>query len=111
MTNGLGLDGASGFPDVVALAEAVCALAGSNSLIEDARSGLASIGVIEAVQQHDNAALFDWLMTEFSYQGIGDGVATRYMDAHGRTTANDVLCGLNSKPSCPKLAGYWTFED
>ena len=37
-------------------------------------------------QDHDTAAIFDWLMRMLSFQGISDAVAEGYMDRHGNVT-------------------------
>lgn len=102
-------------PHVVAgdaeLFELISAVGGTSDLIEDVHRTLAESGVLEAVQQRDDAVLFEWLMAAVSYQGIGDAAALRYMDAHGRISAGDIGVALTSSPPCPKLAGYWLFED
>lgn len=88
----------------------VCDIAGSRRLIEDARDGLKDRGVIAAVANHDSDVIFDWLTDALSYQGIGDSVAAQYMATHGSASAADIRRALSEKPSCPKLAGYWSFE-
>jgi hypothetical protein len=53
----------------------VCHIAGSASFVDDAREALAAEGVHAAVRNRDTAALFDWLVSILSYQGISDQVA------------------------------------
>ena len=59
---------------------------------------------------HDSGPIFDWLLTELSYQGIADAVAYDYMQAHGRATWQGIEVGLAQPISCPKLASYWQFH-
>src|ERR1019366_2666141 len=91
------------------LVRGVCQLAGPFALIDDVRASLKRQGVVAAVNQHDSATLFDWLMNELSYQGISDRIAEQYLDQHGNITWADVEFALTNKPSCPKLGGYWLF--
>jgi hypothetical protein len=50
----------------------VCQLADSASFVDDARESLEAEGVREAVRTRNTAALFDWLVSILSYQGIAD---------------------------------------
>jgi hypothetical protein len=98
------------FGHALALIRDVCGVAGTASLIEDARADLARTGVIEAVQHHDDTALFGWLLDVMSYQGISDVAAWTYMERHGRVAHGDVAAGLEGGPPCPKLKSYWHFS-
>jgi len=89
----------------------ICQIAGDRSLIDDARVGLARPGVIAAVQRHDTPAIFNWLIDALSYQGVSDSIAYGYMEQHGRIRWQDIAATLADQPSCPKLKGYWLFED
>jgi hypothetical protein len=89
----------------------VCQLAGSSAFIDDARASLETEGVAAAVRDHNTAALFDWLVSVLSYQGISDQVAADYMDRHGNASWRAISSDLNARPSCPKLASYWHFHD
>jgi hypothetical protein len=53
----------------------ICCLAGVPSYLDDLRADLRDNGVLVAVNDHDTARLFDWLMSVLSYQGIADRVA------------------------------------
>lgn len=68
----------------IRLLGSVCQVAGARSVIDDARVGLARHRVIAAVQRHDTAAIFDWLIDALSYQGVSDNIAYGYMEQHGR---------------------------
>jgi hypothetical protein len=94
-----------------ALIRAVCALAGCVTLIDDARVFLAGAGVFDAVRDHDDGVLFEWLMEVLSYQGVSDAIAYGYMEKHGRIGAAEVSRGLKRKGVCPKLQSYWAFQD
>lgn len=95
----------------VRLIRRICRIAGVRNLIDDARVGLARHGVIVAVQQHDTPAIFNWLMDALSYQGVSDSIAYSYMERHGRVRWADIAGALTRQPSCPKLRGYWLFEN
>jgi len=89
----------------------VCRIAGSPSFIDDVREALKAEGVPRAVRNRNTAALFDWLVTAFSHQGIADQVAYDYMERHGQATWQVIASDLRRAPSCPKLKSYWQFYD
>ena len=93
------------------LVSRICRIAGAQSLIDDARVGLARNGVIAAVQKHDTPAIFNWLIDALSYQGVSDSIAYSYTEQHGRIRWQDIAARLAEQPSCAKLRGYWLFED
>lgn len=98
------------FPEnVLSLVSNVCDIAGSRTLIDDARVELAAAGVIEAVRRHNDGIIFEWLMNAVSFQGIADIVAETYIEQHERVSASDIEQALAKKPSCPKLQGYHRF--
>jgi hypothetical protein len=99
------------FRQATALIKTVCDAAGSNDFIEEARAGLTQAGVIRAVQKHNDAVVFDWLMEAVSYQGVSDAVAAGYMDAHGTASADQIARDLDARPACDKLHSYWQFSD
>ena len=68
----------------------VCQIAGDKSWIDGLLADAMAKGLVAAVKHHDTAAIFDWLMTEFSLQGISDAVAEGYMDRHGNATWADI---------------------
>jgi hypothetical protein len=100
--------------DPTALAYAVdltfrtCCLAGAPTAIADA---LDENG-INAIEEHDTAALFNMLVVAFSYQGTSDLVAHDHMQRHGTPTWRGIESELSrgSGPSCIKLASYWQFS-
>jgi len=97
-------------PDnVLHLVFEVCSIAGSRTLIDDARVELASAGVIEAVKKRRDAAIFDWLIGAVSLQGISDAVALGYIEGHEAIRLTDINRALKKNPGCPKLRGYHTF--
>ena len=110
---GLGADEAAQ-RDLTALAHAVdlifgtCCLAGAPSVIAD----FSDEDKLNAIGEHDTAALFNLLVTEFSYQGTSDSVAYDYMQRHGTPTWRGIESELSqsSEPSCDKLASYWQFS-
>jgi hypothetical protein len=100
----------SSFGRSIRLVRRVCEVAGARSIVDDGRVGLARHGVIAAVQRHDTAAIFNWLIDAVSYQGVSDSIAYGYMEQHGRVRWHDVATVLADAPSCPKLTCYWAFE-
>jgi hypothetical protein len=88
----------------------VCCLAGSASLIENIHADLRAEGVRAAINKHDTAAVFDWLIAALSYQGISDQIAYDYMEQHGYVRWDDINQKLALNPSCPKLNSYWHFH-
>jgi hypothetical protein len=77
--------GHAGLDHATGLILRVCRIAGS-PFIDDAREALAAEGIHAAVRNRDTAALFDWLVTAFSHQGIADQVAFEYMERYGQAT-------------------------
>ena len=92
------------------LVHATCCLAGSASYPDDIRDDLRDCGIMSAVKDHNTRVLFDWLVEMLSFQGISDSVAAGYIAQHGSVRWADIAEALSRPPSCPKLAGYWTFE-
>ena len=89
----------------------VCDIAGQVTWIDDLRYDAIETGLIAAVEDHDTAAIFDWLMRMLSFQGISDAVAEGYMDRHGNVTWAEIEACLATNPGCDKLQGYWAFTD
>ncbi len=87
----------------------VCEIAGSRTMIDDARVELASAGVIEAVRRRNTGVIFEWLLEAISYQGVSDAAASGFLENNPRITWSSIDRALNRKPSCPKLAGYHRF--
>src|ERR1700761_6233535 len=90
---------------------AVCCLAGAADLLDEIQAEMAAEGIPGAIQRHDTAPLYDWLIAAFSYQGISDRVATDYMARHGRVRWHAIDAEVRENPSCPKLRNYWQFYD
>jgi hypothetical protein len=86
----------------------VCCLAGS-ALLDDIRTEN-NASLRSAIARHDTAAIFNWLMVAFSYQGVSDQVAAAYMRQHGKITWQQVRRDLAKRPTCPKLRGYEQFK-
>jgi len=107
-------DPASPLPDRFAHAEGlirtVCAVAGSTSFLDEIDAEIQGAGLDQAVLASATPAVFDWLLTTFSFQGISDRVAREYMDKHGTASWAEIEAGLKAAPSCPKLRGYWHYE-
>jgi hypothetical protein len=94
----------------VKLLHSVCCLAGEPEFLAHRNSG-AKNSLTAAIERHDTAALFDWLVQALSYQGIADRIAQDYMQRHGKARWARIKTSLALNPSCPKLGGYWRFYD
>lgn len=94
----------------VEIIRSVCEIAGADNLIDNARATLRLQGILPAIDNHDSATLFAWLVATVSYQGISDRAAVQYMDRHGRAEWADITASLARDPSCPKLHSYWSFN-
>ena len=88
------------------LVRRVCYLAGQVTCIDDLRYDAIDAGLVAAVEAHDTAVIFDWLIRELSHQGISDAVADGYMDRHGNVTWAAIERSLATNPGCDKLHGY-----
>jgi hypothetical protein len=62
------------------------------------------------VARRDTPALYSWMMESFSYQGISNSVAESYLHQHGSVTWQEVQSHLATRPACPLLANYWTYD-
>jgi hypothetical protein len=87
----------------------VCAIAGQPEWVDDLRDAAERHGLVAAVANHDTGVIFDWLMSELSFQGISDAIAAGYIDRHGNVTWAEIADGLATNPECGKLEGYWAF--
>ena len=87
----------------------VCKVAGHVTCIDDLRHDANDAGLVGAVETHDTAKIFDWLMWILSFQGISDAVADGYIDRNGNVTWSEIKRSLRQKPGCHKLQGYWGF--
>jgi hypothetical protein len=92
------------------LVHQICCVAGSATLIEDAREAGREKPLGRSIERLDTPALFDWLVKTFSFQGISDRAASEYMRKHGSITWLEISYRLSKKPSCPKLKSYWHFH-
>ena len=91
------------------LVQRVCSIAGDLEFL-DRRRARSKNSVGAAVERHDSARLFDWLVDALSYQGIADRIAFAYMQHHGRARWVTISASLECEPSCPKLKSYWHFK-
>src|SRR5450830_1964455 len=92
------------------LVRKVCDLAGQVTCIDDLRHDAIDAGLVAAVDDHDTAVIFDWLMRELSHQGISDAVADGYIDRHGNVTWAAIAASLATNPGCDKLQGLGLYR-
>jgi hypothetical protein len=100
----------AGFDYAVDMISGICRLAAVPSFVDDVRSELRIEGIVKAVRDHETAKIFDWLVSQLSFQGISDDVALGYIQDHGNAGWGDIRHDLQESPTCPKLKGYWAFE-
>jgi hypothetical protein len=94
----------------ISLVHRVCCLAGNLEFLDRHRSA-ANKRLAAAIERHDTAPLFDWLVEALSYQGIADRIAHDYMKRHGKARWASINASLSRNPSCPKLNSYWHFDN
>lgn len=80
------------------------------SFLDEIDAEIREAGLDKAVVQGNTSAIFDWLLSAFSYQGISDQVARTYMEKHGTASWSRIEATLRATPSCPKLRSYWQYE-
>jgi hypothetical protein len=96
----------------VALVTTICQLPGNDQFVRDTNRAAKADGLREAVKARDTPALFDWLMTSFSFQGISDRIASNYIEAHGNANWSVIEKGLgHRRQRCPKLENFETYRD
>jgi hypothetical protein len=88
----------------------ICHVAGPTSLLENLHDGHRRDGLLTAIRRHDTPALFSWLMSQLSYQGIADRVAEGYIARHGNVTWAAIAASVERSDLCPKLTTYLAFS-
>jgi hypothetical protein len=94
----------------IRLLHRVCCLAGDPEFLARRRGGGRN-SLAAAIERHDSARIFNWLVQALSYQGIANRIAHEYMQRHGSVRWADIKASLARNPCCPKLGGYWAFFD
>ena len=79
------------------------------TFLEDVRTEVRRASIDKAVGRRDTPAIFDWLLTAFSYQGVSDQVARTYMQQNGRATWSILSAAFEAAPACPLLRSYWHY--
>ena len=92
------------------LIEPILALADRN-YIHSIRSEFARVGIDAAVADHDSAAIFDWLLATFQYQGMSDRSVEGFAKEHGAVGWDDLASATDGRPRCNRLWSYWHFHD
>lgn len=87
----------------------ICSVAGSIDFTNELQVGGSRPRRI--LERRDNAGLFNWLVEVFSYQGVADQLAEGYMRRNGCLTWDQVSAAMEGDVICPKLKGFWQFED
>ncbi len=78
--------------------------------MKDLQTELQHAGIDKAVASRNTPAVFDWLLTTFSYQGVSDQVARTYIQQNGRATWSSLSAAFEATPGCTRLRSYWHFE-
>lgn len=97
-------------PNSIRLIRAICALSGSPTFLADICRDLDQNGIVRALDAHDTSALYSWLLTAFSYQGISDSVVTGFISHHGGVEWRQIEAELSRQPTCSRLRNYWRFS-
>lgn len=67
--------------------------------------------MVQAIRDHDDARIYEFLMDCFNYQGVSNSAASGYLEKHGSITFDSVRQSLTSGAAlCPKLVGFGAFE-
>jgi hypothetical protein len=103
-------DPANRFARAESLVRTACAVAGSTSFLDEIDTEIRYAALDQAVRASTTPAVFDWLLTAFSFQGISDRVARDYMEKHGTASWAQIEASLRVSPSCPKLRSYWHYD-
>jgi hypothetical protein len=82
----------------IRLLHRVCCLAGDSEFLARRRGGGRN-SIAAAIERHDSARIFNWLVQAFSYQGIADRIAHDYMQRHGKARWTTINASLARKPS------------
>jgi hypothetical protein len=80
--------------EAVALVSTICHLPGNDQFVDETNQLAKEGGLRVAVKARDTPALFDWLMTSFSFQGISDRIAWSYIETHGNASWSVIERGL-----------------
>jgi hypothetical protein len=80
------------------------------TFLEDVQTELQHAGIDKAVANRNTPAVFDWLLTTFSYQGVSDQVARTYIQQNGRATWSELSAAFDATPACTRLRSYWHFD-
>lgn len=75
---------------IVEMFRRICLMAGSRTILDDIRLEAESTGVLSAIQNGDNQAIYDWLFTEFNFQGVSNHSAEVYLRNHGHVRWQDL---------------------
>jgi len=67
-------------------------------------------GLVRAVETHDTARLYEWLLGVLSFQGISDTAALSFMSEHGLPGWEQIAAFLETA-ACPKLVTHWNFSN
>jgi hypothetical protein len=94
----------------VRLIHRVCCLAGAADLLDEIRNQDSGLSITASIRNGDTPALFDWLVSALSYQGISDQVAEAYMERFGSATWVGIDHKITQGTPCPKLKSYWHFH-
>lgn len=74
--------------------------------MDDCRADAEQSGLVRAVRDNKPDALFDALLTSFSFQGISDSVASGYLQRNGTATWASIKRNLTSEPACHHLGAF-----
>lgn len=93
--------------EAVELVRAVCSQPGNEHFLDSTEDGSDGPGLHRTIETRDTPAIYDWLMTGYSFQGISDRIAADYIHKHGNASWSLLESVLqHHRCACPKLAGF-----
>jgi hypothetical protein len=72
----------------------VCCLAGSASFVDEIGNSHDEGSLRQLIEQRNTPKLFQWLVSEFNFQGIADSIASSYIERHGLPSWAEIEIGL-----------------
>ncbi len=100
---------AANFEASVTILDRICRIAHPTQNFSRSGSLFASSNLKHALEQNNNPAVYNWLMTVFSYQGVADKAVETILARDGNATWDVIDASVRGKTSCSKLRGFWTF--
>lgn len=67
---------------------------------------------VKEINPRTTEGIFNWLMRQFSYQGISDEIADKFIEEHGNATYRQIVRRMNKlNRKCHKLKDFESFQN